>query len=72
MSENKICLDKSQTKRLMNDTAKMARGDDSEICPTVRKMYEKNVEKPDRKQPKKKTEEKNTENKRSPLSFLWD
>jgi hypothetical protein len=35
-------------------------------------MYEKNVEKPDRKQPKKKTEEKNTENKRSPLSFLWD
>lgn len=39
----KICLDESQTERLMTDTTKLAKGIDEDICPTVREMYHQNV-----------------------------
>lgn len=60
--KNKICLTPSQTERLMTDTAKLAKGIDDDICPTVREMYDENVPKDLRikgksKKAKKKEEE---------------
>lgn len=43
--EKKICIDDSQVTRLMTDTAKLAKGIDKDICPTVREMYKEHVPK---------------------------
>ena len=42
--KKKICLDESQTERLLTDTYRMGKGiDDDTICPTVKGMVEENV-----------------------------
>ena len=55
MAKKKICIDESQTQRLMTDTAKLAKGIDEDICPTVREMYEENVPRDLRMKGKSKT-----------------
>lgn len=42
--KQKICIDEGQTKRLLTDTWKMARGDNTDICPTVEEMVRENVD----------------------------
>lgn len=59
--KNKICLTSSQTERLMTDTAKLAKGIDDDICPTVREMYDENVPKELRIKGKKKSKKKEEE-----------
>lgn len=41
--EKKICIDDSQTTRLLTDTWKMAKGDNTDICPTVHEMVIEHV-----------------------------
>jgi len=38
-----ICIDDSQLDRLMTDTWKMAKGDNTDICPTVEEMAKEHV-----------------------------
>ena len=44
MTKKKICIDEGQTKRLLTDTWKMARGRNDNICPTVEEMVKENVD----------------------------
>jgi len=43
--KEKVCLEDSQIKRLQTDTAKLAKGINEDICPTVEEMYNENVPK---------------------------
>lgn len=42
--KSKVCLKEEQVDRLMNDTAKLAKGIDEDICPTVRELYIEHVD----------------------------